>query len=57
MKYTIAALFLFILGMALTMASMVLGPFGITAWAIAAAVTACVFGLMGIYFAYESWHS
>ncbi|HIR57968.1 MAG TPA: hypothetical protein IAA54_09890 [Candidatus Gallacutalibacter pullicola] len=56
MKNMAAALFLFVLGMLLTMASMVLGPFGITQWSIAAAVTASVFALMGMYFAYQSWH-
>ena len=56
MKNMAAALFLFVLGMLLTMASMVLGPFSITQWSIAAAVTASVFALMGMYFAYQSWH-
>lgn len=55
MKNTGIAMFLFVLGMLLTMMSMVLGPFGITQWSIAAAVTACVFALMGMYFAYQSW--
>ena len=57
MKNMAAALFLFVWGLCrLTMASMVLGPFGITQWSIAAAVTASVFALMGMYFAYQSWH-
>lgn len=42
-------------GMVLTLISMVLGPFDISEWAIAAAVVACFVALGGIYLAFCSW--
>lgn len=45
----------FEIGLVLALVSMVLGPFGITEWAIAAAVVACFVALAGIYLAFSSW--
>ena len=42
-------------GLVLTLVSMVLGPFEITEWAIAAAVVACFIALGGMYLAFNSW--
>ncbi len=55
MTYHRIALGLFALGMALTLASMVLGPFGKSDLAITGAVVASFFALAGIYFAFLSW--
>ncbi len=43
-------------GLVLALVSMVLGPFGITEWAIAAAVVACFVALGGMYLAFSSWY-
>lgn len=50
----LAGLF-FEIGMVLTLISMLLGPFGITNWALAAATIACFLALGGIYLAFSSW--
>jgi Protein of unknown function (DUF1469). len=44
------------IGLVLTLVSMVLGPFEITEWAIAAAIVACVLALAGMYLAFWSWN-
>lgn len=49
------AVLFFEIGLALTLASMVLGPFEITEWAISAAVVACCLALAGMYLAFWSW--
>lgn len=46
----------FEIGMVLTLVSMVLGPFEITSWAIAAAAVACFVALVGMYLAFSSWN-
>lgn len=55
MTYYRIALGLFVLGMVLTLASMVLGPFGESSLAITASVVASFFALVGIYSAFLSW--
>lgn len=45
----------FYIGLVLALVSMVLGPFEITRWAIAAAVCACFIALAGMSFAFTSW--
>ena len=45
----------FDIGLVLALISMVLGPFEITQWALAAAVCACFVALAGISFAFTSW--
>lgn len=45
----------FEIGLVLALISMVLGPFQITRWALAAAVCACFMALAGISFAFTSW--
>lgn len=50
------AISFFVIGLGLTLASMVLGPFEITEWAIAAAVVACFLALAGMYLAFWSWN-
>jgi len=40
----------------LTLVSMVLGPFEVTSWAIAAAAVACFVALAGMYLACRSWN-
>ncbi len=49
------AMIFFEIGLALTLVSMVLGPFDITEWAIAAAMVACFAALGGMYLAFCSW--
>ncbi|NLJ30406.1 MAG: hypothetical protein GX424_02180 [Clostridiales bacterium] len=49
------ALNFFEIGLVLTFISMVLGPFGVTEWAIASALVACVLALAGICLAFSSW--
>lgn len=49
-----AAVF-FEIGLVLTLASFVLGPFGITGWSIACAVTACFLACVGLFLAVSSW--
>lgn len=49
------ALNFFEIGLVLALVSMVLGPFGVTDWAIAAAVVACFIALAGMYLAFSSW--
>ena len=49
-----AAIF-FELGLVLTLASFVLGPFGITGWSIACAATACFLACAGLFLAVSSW--
>jgi hypothetical protein len=49
------ALIFFEIGLVLTLISMVLGPFGITEWAIAAAAVACITAIGGMYLAFSSW--
>lgn len=49
------ALNFFEVGLVLTLVSMVLGPFDITEWAIAAAIVACFVALGGMYLAFSSW--
>ena len=39
----------------LTLASFVLGPFGITGWSIACAATACFLACAGLFLAVSSW--
>jgi len=46
----------FEIGMVLTLVSMVLGPFEVTSWAIAAAAVACFVALAGMYLAFSSWN-
>lgn len=46
----------FEIGLVLTLVSMVLGPFDITSWAIAAATVACFVALAGMYLAFSSWN-
>lgn len=46
----------FEVGLVLTLASMVLGPFEITEWAIAAAIVACFIAIGGMYLAFSSWN-
>jgi hypothetical protein len=46
----------FEVGIVLTLVSMVLGPFEITSWAIAAAAVACFVALAGMYLAFSSWN-
>ena len=46
----------FEIGLVLALISMVLGPFQITRWALAAAVCACFVALAGISFAFTSWN-
>lgn len=43
------------IGLVLTLASMVLGPFDISEWAIASAIVACFLALAGMYLAFWSW--
>ncbi len=50
------AVIFFEIGLVLTLGSMVLGPFEITEWAIAAAVVACFVALAGLYLAFWSWN-
>jgi len=50
------AISFFEIGMVLTLVSMVLGPFEITSWAIAAAAVACFVALAGMYLAFSSWN-
>ncbi len=50
------ALNFFEVGLVLTLVSMVLGPFEITEWAIAAALVACFVALGGMYLAFSSWN-
>jgi hypothetical protein len=45
----------FEIGIVLTLASMVFGPFEINDWSIACGATACFLAVAGIYFAFESW--
>lgn len=49
------ALNFFEIGLVLALVSMVLGPFGVTDWSIAAAVVACFIALAGMYLAFSSW--
>jgi hypothetical protein len=49
------AMIFFEVGLALTLISMVLGPFDITEWAIAVALIACFAALGGMYLAFCSW--
>ena len=51
----LAGLF-FEIGLVLTLVSMVLGPFEITNWALAAASIACFLALAGMYLAFSSWN-
>ncbi len=46
----------FEVGMVLTLISMVLGPFEITNWALAASAIACFLALAGMYLAFSSWN-
>ncbi|MBS6861006.1 MAG: hypothetical protein DBX51_06355 [Clostridiales bacterium] len=49
------AIIFFEIGLVLTLVSCVLGPFGITGWAIACAVTACFLACAGLFLAMSSW--
>ncbi len=49
------ALIFFEVGLVLTLISMVLGPFGIADWSIAAAAVACITAIGGMYLAFSSW--
>lgn len=49
------AVIFFEIGLVLTLVSCVLGPFGITGWAIACAVTACFLACAGLFLAVSSW--
>lgn len=46
----------FEIGLVLTLISMVLGPFGISEWAIAGAIIACFLALAGMYLAFYRWN-
>ena len=46
----------FEIGLVLTLVSMVLGPFEVTEWAIAAALVACFVALGGMYLEFSSWN-
>ncbi|MBW7571601.1 hypothetical protein [Caproiciproducens faecalis] len=50
------AVLFFEAGIALTLISMVLGPFDITGWALAAASVACFVAIAGMYLAFSSWN-
>ncbi len=45
----------FVIGFALMLASMVLGPFEITRWALTTAVLACFLALASIALAFQGW--
>ena len=49
------AVIFFEIGLVLTLVSCVLGPFGISGWAIACAVTACFLACAGLFLAVSSW--
>ena len=49
------AVIFFEIGLVLTLVSCVLGPFGITGWAIACAVTACFLACIGLFLAVAGW--
>lgn len=55
MSDTKLAMIFFEVGLVLTLISMVIGPFGITDWAIACALVACFVALGGMYFAFSGW--
>lgn len=46
----------FEIGIALTLVSMVIGPFDITDWSVACGATAGFLALAGMYFAFQSWN-
>ncbi len=45
----------FVIGFALMLVSMVLGPFGVTRWALTTAVLACFLALAAIALAFQGW--
>lgn len=49
------ALVLFDIGFVLMLVSMVIGPFGITNWALTTAVIACCLALGAIAIAFQGW--
>lgn len=49
------SLVLFDIGFVLMLISMVIGPFGITNWALSAAAAACFLALAAMSFAFQCW--
>jgi hypothetical protein len=49
------AMLLFDIGLVLTMISMVIGPFGVTNWALTTGVVACFFGIASLCLGFLSW--
>ncbi len=49
------SMILIFLALALTLVSMVIGPFGIVSWALTTAVLACFFALASIAVSMQSW--
>lgn len=49
------AMLFFDIGLVLAMISMVIGPFGITNWALTTGVVACFFGIASLCLAFLNW--
>lgn len=49
------AMLFFDIGLVLAMISMVIGPFGITNWALTTGVVACFFGIASLCLSFLSW--
>lgn len=49
------AMLFFDIGLVLAMISMVIGPFGITNWALTTGVVACFFGIASLCLGFLSW--